>query len=608
MLLFEPTEPTMMHFKELLTKVRLLIQPHFKSKVNALLLASAILLGLIHSISFRNLIHADGLAYLEVGEAYIKGDWEAAINGLWSPLYSWLIGLAFLVVRPTPSWEAPLIHLLNFIIFLFALGGFNFFLKELTAYQRLQVTSPGSAIAPLPDWALAVFGYVLFTWSTLDLITVTTPSPDLCVAGIIYLVAGLIVRIRRGMVSHSLFITLGALLAVGYLAKTAMVFVGVVFLAAAIAAVGNLRRGVIPGLISAAVFLAIAGPFVGALSWKMGRLTFGESGVFNYVRHVNGDIGAVHWQGGPTDSGTPAHPSRKVHDSPDVYEFSTPFNVTYPPWHDPSYWHDGISMRFLWKKQARAVIRNAKVCAQMLFAEKYTKVTTRSLMAAMYGGLIVLMLGNERRRLIAKDIASYWFLLIPALVGVGAYVMVHLEPRYVGAFAALSLLALFASIRVPPSDSRSSRLVKSVVTLVLLLSMFSVGRSVYGAVRYEVPALISGRDTTGENWQHEVADALQTMGIHNGDRVGFIGTSYRFYWARLIGARVIAELREARNVETFWSADPSVKDRVLRKFAECGATVIVADNIPDGVTDKNWRKIGNTDYCLYDLKALPSHE
>src|SRR5690606_16359423 len=37
-------------------------------------------------------MNADGIAYLDIGDAYMRGDWDVAVNPVWSPLYSWIIG------------------------------------------------------------------------------------------------------------------------------------------------------------------------------------------------------------------------------------------------------------------------------------------------------------------------------------------------------------------------------------------------------------------------------------------------------------------------------------------------------------------------------------
>src|SRR5215510_12192548 len=71
-------------------------------------------------------MNADGISYLDIGDAYFRADWTNAINPVWSPLYSWILGFANFVIRPSIQWEFPLVHFVNFIIYLIALASFEF--------------------------------------------------------------------------------------------------------------------------------------------------------------------------------------------------------------------------------------------------------------------------------------------------------------------------------------------------------------------------------------------------------------------------------------------------------------------------------------------------
>jgi hypothetical protein len=52
----------------------------------------AILLGLLCTWrAFYDLIDPDSISYLEMGEAFLRRDWQMAINAYWSPLYPWLL-------------------------------------------------------------------------------------------------------------------------------------------------------------------------------------------------------------------------------------------------------------------------------------------------------------------------------------------------------------------------------------------------------------------------------------------------------------------------------------------------------------------------------------
>src|SRR5438445_712033 len=61
-----------------------------------------------------------------------------------------------------------------------------------------------------------------------------------------------------------------------------------VFLAVAGFSYGNLWKAIPRVLLSALIFLAIASPFIAAISRAKGRLTFGDSGRWNYVVFVDG--------------------------------------------------------------------------------------------------------------------------------------------------------------------------------------------------------------------------------------------------------------------------------------------------------------------------------
>ncbi|MCA1601616.1 MAG: hypothetical protein LC776_08235, partial [Acidobacteria bacterium] len=171
----------------------------------------AVALGLLQSWVNCHAMQSDGISYLDMGDAYLRGDWQMAINGYWSPLYSWLLGAALLVLKPSPYWEFPVVHLVNFIIYLGALSGFTFLLSEVIRYRPHQHHRAGAVSTgrgTLAAWVWVVLGYTLFMWTSLELITLRYVTPDMCVAAFVYLAAGLIVRIRRGVIGWGNFVLL----------------------------------------------------------------------------------------------------------------------------------------------------------------------------------------------------------------------------------------------------------------------------------------------------------------------------------------------------------------------------------------------------------------
>ncbi|MDQ3258363.1 MAG: hypothetical protein M3R15_31510, partial [Acidobacteriota bacterium] len=288
----------------------------------------AIVLGLLHAWHGRYVMGSDGISYLDMGDAYLRGDWQMAVNGYWSPLYSWLLGLALLLIKPSSYWEFPVAHLVNFLIYLAALGCFTFFLGEVMRDQQQQQQREREAQSgrmTLPAWAWVVRGYTLFLWSALEMIALQSVTPDMCVAACVYVAAGLIVRIRRGASGWMTYVWLGMVLGIGYLAKAAMFPLAFVFLAvsllASVWATGGVWRGAVGRMaVAVAVFVLVGGPFLVALSMAKGRVTFGDSGRLNYAWYVT-NVGYRHWQGEPAGSGEAKHTTRKVMAEPAVYEF-----------------------------------------------------------------------------------------------------------------------------------------------------------------------------------------------------------------------------------------------------------------------------------------------
>ena len=92
---------------------------------------ASIALGAWQAWEGRNHMSADGMSYLDVADVYLRGDWKMAINGFWGPLYSWLLGLALFFLKPAPYYEFTVVHIVNFVIYLFTIGCFNFFILQI---------------------------------------------------------------------------------------------------------------------------------------------------------------------------------------------------------------------------------------------------------------------------------------------------------------------------------------------------------------------------------------------------------------------------------------------------------------------------------------------
>jgi len=555
----------------------------------------AIALGTLQAWAYRHEVGGDGVNYLDMGDAYFRGDWGTAVNALWSPLYSCLLALSLHIIKPSAYWEYTVVHFVNLLIFILTLVCFEFFLRQVIRYYQGR-TGAGYWAIPTPLWM--VIGYTLFIWSSLDLIGLAWVNPDMFVAGLVYLASGTLIRIRNGANSHITFALLGLILGIGYLAKTIMLPLAFVFLIVGMLSVGKLRRGSLRALTALVVLLLIVIPFVAALSKAKGRFTIGDSGKLNYAWYVNG-IPDRHWQGQPSGSGVPSHPTRKLLDTPAVYEFGLPVGGTYPMWYDPSYWYEGVAPRFDWRQQIKTSIVNGQYILAIFLG--------------LGGSLIVgmfLLLYMSRRTAI-NEALHYWFLLVPAVAAFILYSLIHVENRYVASFVVLLCVVAFASVRLPPSND-SARLTAGVAVAMLVMLFNPIGplasRRYYSSA---ISLLRAREDFSNIHWR--VADGVRQLGIKPGDKVA--STNYANYnnvtWARLARVRIISEVYDrtgnadeggaARDKNNFWKADVLVQKQILCYIANAGAKVIVADDAPNWAVKAGWLNLGDTGYYAYLL-------
>jgi hypothetical protein len=560
----------------------------------------AVVLGFVHAAAGRHTMLPDGVSYLDVADKYLQQDWTWAINAYWSPLYSWLLAGALYLIRPSPYWEYPVVHLVNFLIYVVAFVCFEFLLSQFIRYLRERVYENSPDGSFLPPWCWQALGYVLFLWCALVLITVEVVTPDMCVAALVFMAAGLLIRIRLHPDNWLNFIFLGLVLGVAYLAKQVMFPLAFVFLVVAFFSTGHFRKAAPRLLICAVIFLMVCAPFLWALHKTKGRWTFGDTGPLAYAWIIDDIAPHIHWQGEPAGSGTPAHPTNRILTDPLVYEFKQPLKVTYPPWYDASYWNEGLRGHFNLRGQVKAL--------GSALLQFYAVFINGPIAIATLVGFLVLQLYTDRRIWTWLSRIQTWNLLVPAVAALALYSLVLVEKRYIGPVVVLIWLSLFSGIRLKENGS-ANRLFTSVVLAMTVTSMVIITATSL------VPAYATARDilkredgSTPIYWQ--VADGLSAMGVKPGDQVGFIGEGFAAgsYWARLAKIQIIAEITSGSNfapkqdVEKFWNGTAATKSAVFEAFSKTGAKAIIADREPPGDSLVGWQRIGNTDHYIYFLR------
>jgi len=542
-------------------------------RLRVLFIIFAIFIGAAYSYVSRFSITSDTISYIDMAYEFINYGYKGLINGIWSPLYPFFLAIGFYIFKPDSFNEFPVLHLVNFLIYIFALFSFDFFLLSLLKYhQKLKRTDSKNSLICIEGWALGVIGYSLFVLSSLNIMGLWGGDPDICFSIFIYLVPGIILRILSGKNSKLSFIILGLFFGLGYLAKAPIFPLSFLYL---FLLNRELKKNKLSILFSILVFIAVISPYVYALSEYKGHFTVGESGKTNYAWYVNNTPFFAHWQGeGNSDGmaiGKPIHPTRKIFDNPPVYEFGLPLFGTYPPWTDPSYWYEGVQVSF------DGIMQIASLCASSkIFIDIFLK-----MLGSLTGlSLFLFFLSKENR------FSKYSILILPSLFAFLMFSLVHLEPRYIGAFIPLIFLGVIASFRFGKNKELLNVINKVSITIFLMLIL--------------VISVINGREMSGwlsgsqNHVEWEIAQSLKSIGISEGDKVAVIGYAipYSPIWARVARVKIVSEILE-KDTDGFWNLNQESNINVIKVFQSTGAKAIISKTIPLGVFKSDWKTLSD---------------
>jgi hypothetical protein len=533
-------------------------------RVMALLPLASILVAAMVAWNCRFHTNADGLSYLEMGANAVRGDWRGLLIPNWSPLYPALVSLVLAVFRPSLAWEIPAVHVLNWVIFVFAAGCFRFFLGN---WFRLRGVgrSEGFAIK-------AAFAYALFTGTGLTLMRLMTP--DLLVAAFAYLAAGLCSKLSLEGATWRRYALLGAALGAGYYAKAPFIPLSVVLLAllTLFPPAGGRRRLVA----TAGAFLAVVAPYVALLSFEQHRLTFGEAGRLNYAWYVN--QAPYPWEGLPAGTGVPAHPPRVLRSQPLVFEFGYPLTATYPLWYNPTYWSEGLRTRIDFRQIA------ANSGRQLLLYARWF-----ALSGPLWAGAAILWKVRRRRRARSAADARDRFLWIWPLAALLMY-LVHVDFRYIAPFLVLLWLALYGRVW----DGGMPRLRAAILAAA-------------GCVTLIPPVMaIEWRGQTPEFL--EAARGLNRLGIGGGSAIAVAGSAFDAFYARAAGVRIVAQVCDADRFWDFHPSDPlgrcesgflermspAEQSALWQDLRAAGVRAAVVVGQPSGGAGAGWRALGRS--------------
>ena len=552
-------------------------------------------LGALHTSMaiLRQSMGADGINYLQIGEAFWRGDWSLAINGVWSPLYGVLAGGVLALVSPEMSWVFPIVQVFNFGVFLGSLAAFEFFWREAWLIHRTPQEAEGRI--GFPPWLWWSLGYSLFVWSSLNLIEIWSVTPDMLVSVSVYLSAGFLIRTIRGG-GQGPSVALGITLGLGYLAKAPMFPLSLVCFGLAALAIRRPREAMVRLAPAVMAFILVAGPLAITLSIQEGHPTFSEVSRFTYLKHVN-RIPFPQWRAEDAKGlGVPLHPPVLAHDSPAVYDFSGPVRGTYPPSFDPDYFTEGLVPRVSLSEQLNALSFNLAFYFRLFFRTQ----------GAFLGIAVLLSL------FCWKGLAEWrnqggWLLSFWALACFAMYSAVFVTERYVAPFAVLFWAGVLVHWRLEPGRSRQRLLNVAgvLMSIALLANVGAFNLEGFASVAGLQPPVEGGARSQFSDGPSaspvDVAEALMLAGVSPGEDVGLIGYGYTALWAHLAGVRIVSEM-VPEEAPLFWTSGESVREAVLGAFLASGASHVVAEVHPptDGGSE-GWNPLGQTGYWILAL-------
>jgi hypothetical protein len=537
----------------------------------------------ILALSDRHSMSPDGLSFIDMASEALRSGPSALLNGYYSPGYPALLSLALALFHPTPRQEFPLVHFVNFLIFVLDLWAFHFFLRH--------------------------FAFCTFLLFTLQEGGLATVHPDLCMAATVFLVAGMTCRLSLPGANRKHYMALGVACALGYYAKTPMFLLCLVLLGGLLLYPPSPRVSRQGLLLSISVFLLTTAPLVTLLSKRVGHLSFGETGTLNYLWHVNGLQPYAGWTGSDvgqpfsslslyglvprtassSDShlyGIPEHPPRRLMEAPLILEFSSPIKGTFPLWYDPSYWYAGAKARFNLRQQI-AVLKLTMLEYLQIFSQR---------MAFLAGALVLLVLAARNAgfsRAGSSNVQRAAWLLIWPLIAMLTYALVHVETRYIATFCVLFWLAIYGTLVARVNRQVAVAVCATVVGAMMIPLTISIAEASVSTVK----GLVHPTQPEYE----KVALGLRNLGVGTGDRLAVVGFPLDAYYAHYTGTRVVAAIAAT---DDFWNLSTPDWKSVAERLGEIGVKAVVARNRPRISTTANWKDVKVSDSVGYSVLLL----
>ncbi len=537
----------------------------------------------------------DGTAFLDIAEDLNTHRAALAINGYWNPGYPAVLALAERAAHPSLWRELVVVRVSNVLIVVLAMAACVFFT---TGLARLRVARNEFAVtAP----ALHLLGLAMLLLSLERELPVAAPRADTLLFALLLFAAGLLLRLLLNGGQLWLYPVLGLTLGLAYLTKSFAFLPSVVLLVALL--LYGLRRpatrkATLAGsLLSAAVFAVVAGPYIVAISRQLDHFTTGESARLNYAFFIDGTARWHEWFDHNLGhaSGVFLHPETALSTQPPVFSYAVHPHGTFPLWFDPAWWTLGLKPHVWLRGHVARLLRNLVVFLRYLLGRPEPFVL-----------LAVLLAFGARWPRLRRHFRAHLWLLAPVVWGLlmlAIYFPVDLQDRYLTAPLLLVVLPLFAALQRPQTETATST---SNALIVLFAGIVLMQSATYLADRRRHTPPPEQPHPGYDPQMFTAAAALRQLGVQPGDKVACMGdlACYTdFYWARLAGAQILAEVETPgeANPTAVWNGIPD-KRTVTTPLARLGLTAIVSLFPNSAAKPAGWVQLGNSNFFAYPLQ------
>lgn len=285
----------------------------------------------------------DEIHYLNIGEAFLRGDGHQFLNSTWGPLFG-VISALWLRVMPS-GYPREALKVLNLCVLLLVLWGAVAISNRIVGSKRSGLSFEGFAIAEF------------FTFSVLSvclaILGVYRETPDLMLTAVVLASALCYLRLFDSpSLGYMPALTMGALGAAGYYLKQSYVPVALLFLAVLAWPPAGARIRLSRVTFASAVFAVLISPWVAGLSAEERHLTLGGNSKFNYFVNVESSDPIAGLFG-------VLPPQDRLASDASVVDFGSTYPHSQFPLHFAGAdYLTGIPIHFNWKRQLRQSLTN----------------------------------------------------------------------------------------------------------------------------------------------------------------------------------------------------------------------------------------------------------